>query len=73
MEMIYQDDVLFVDLSGNINIDSVRYKLFNVVSLYNIKSVVLSTTEVFNFKRSVFNELKNDYSRIYGGNIVIKR
>ncbi len=73
MNMIYQDETLFVDLSGNVDITQVRARLFNVASSYNIKVVVVDTTDVFNYKRSVFNELKNDYSRMYGGNIVIRR
>lgn len=73
MDMIYQDNTLFVDLSGNIDINVVRDKLFNVTGLYDIKFVVMHTHDVFNYKKSVFNALKNDYSRMYGGNIVIKR
>lgn len=73
MEMIYQNDTLFVDLSGDIDIENVRTKLFSVAGLYKIKTIVVSATDVFNYKRSVFSELKDDYSRIYGGNIVIKR
>lgn len=73
MEMIYQNDTLFVDLSGDIDIENVKSKLFSVVGLYNIKTIVVSATDVFNYKRSVFNELKEDYSRVYGGSIVIKR
>lgn len=73
MEMVYQNDTLFVDLSGEIDITRVRNRLFSVVGLYNINKVTIDTTDVFNYKRSVFNELKNDYSRVYGGNITIKR
>lgn len=73
MDMIYQNDTLFVDLSGDVDIENVRTKLFSVVGLYNIKTIVVSTTDVFNYKRSLFNELKEDYSRVYGGSIVIKR
>lgn len=73
MDMIYQNDTLFVDLSGEVDIENVRTKLFSVVGLYNIKTIVVSTTDVFNYKRSLFNELKEDYSRVYGGSIVIKR
>jgi uncharacterized protein YxjI len=73
MEMFYENDTLFVDLSGNVDIASVKNKIFNVASTYKISNIVLSVSEVFNYKRSVFTELKNDYSRVYGGNIVIKR
>jgi len=41
--------------------------------MYKIKDVVLYTTDVFNYKRRDFSELKDDYSRMYGGNLVIKR
>ena len=68
-----ENDTLFVDLSGDVDIENVRTKLFSVVGLYNIKTIVVSTTDVFNYKRSLFNELKEDYSRVYGGSIVIKR
>lgn len=73
MEMFYENDTLFVDLSGNVDIASVKNKIFNVASTYKISNIVLSVSEVFNYKRSVYTELKNDYSRVYGGNIVIKR
>lgn len=73
MDMIYQDNVLFVDLSGEIDIDRVKSKLFSVAGMYKIKDVVLYVTDVFNYKRRDFYELKNDYSRVYGGNLVVKR
>ncbi len=73
MSMIYQDNILFVDLCGDVDIDSVKSKIFSVADLYKIKDIVLYTTEVFNYKRSVFVELKNDYLRVYGGNLIIKR
>lgn len=73
MDIIYQDNILFIDLSGEIDINKVKSRLFNIANTYKIKDVVLYTTDVFNYKRSVFSELKNDYSRVYGGNLVIKR
>lgn len=73
MEMVYQDNTLFVDLCGDVDIEKVKTKLFSVVGLYNISNVVVTVSDVFNYKRRVFNELKEDYSRVYGGNIVIKR
>ncbi len=73
MEMIYQDNTLFVDLSGDIDIDRVKSRIFSVAGMYKIKDIVLCTTDVFNYKRSEFSSLKNDYSRVYGGNIIIKR
>lgn len=73
MEMIYQNDTLFVDLSGDIDMENVKSKLFSVAGLYKIKTIVVSATDVFNYKRGLFNELKEDYSRVYGGNIVVKR
>jgi len=73
MEMVYQDNTLFVDLSGDVDIESVRSRIFNVVSQYKINNVVVSVGEVFNYRRGLFNDLKNDYSRVYGGNIVIRR
>lgn len=73
MNMIYQDNILFVDLSGEIDINRVKSKLFSVAGMYKIKDVVLYTTDVFNYKRRDFSELKDDYSRMYGGNLVIKR
>ncbi len=73
MEMVYQDNTLFVDLSGDVDIESVRSRIFNVVSQYKINNVVVSVGEVFNYRRGLFNDLKNDYSRVYGGNIVIRK
>jgi len=73
MEMFYQDDTLFVDLSGYIDILNVRLKLFNITNQYKINNVIISVGDVFNYKRSAFSELKNDYTRMYGGNIIIKK
>ena len=73
MEMFYQDDTLFIDLSGYIDIINVRIKLFKVTNQYKINNVIISVGDVFNYKRSTFSELKNDYTRIYGGNIIIKK
>ena len=73
MEMFYQDDTLFVDLSGFVDVDNLKVRLFSVLDLYNISHVVLSVSDVFNYKRGIFNDLKEDYSRMYGGNIIIKK
>lgn len=34
--MFYENDTLFVDLSGNVDIASVKNKIFNVASTYKI-------------------------------------
>lgn len=73
MEMIYDNDTLFVDLSGNVDIDQVRYKLFSVVGQYKIGKVIINITDVFNYKRKNYLELVSDYSRVFKGNISIRK
>lgn len=73
MSMVYQDNILFVEVSGEVDINRVKTRLFSVAGMYKIKDVIVYATDVFNYKRSEFSELKNDYSRIYGGNLVVKR
>ena len=73
MEMIYDNDTLFVDLSGNVDIDQVRCKLFSVVGQYKIGNVVINITDVFNYKRKNYLELVSDYSRVFNGNISIRK
>ena len=73
MEMIYDNDTLFVDLSGNVDVDQVRYKLFSVVGQYKIGNVIINITDVFNYKKKNYLELISDYSRVFKGNISIRK
>lgn len=73
MNMVYQNNTLFVDLSGEIDIINLKRKLFSVVDKYNISKVVVDTRNVFNYKRSSFNALKNDYTKEFNGKLSILR
>jgi len=71
--MVYQNNTLFVDLSGEIDIISFKRKLFSVVSKYNISKVVVDTTDVFNYKRSSFINLRDAYEEKFKGKLSIVR
>lgn len=61
MEMIYQNNTLFVDLSGEIDIEKFKKKLFYIIDTYKITKVIINTTDVFNYKRKDFSVLKEEF------------
>ena len=61
MEMIYQNNTLFVDLSGEIDIEKFKKKLFYIIDTYKITKVIINTTDVFNYKRKDFSVLREEF------------
>lgn len=61
MEMIYQNNTLFVDLSGEIDIEKFKKKLFYIIDTYKITKVIINATDVFNYKRKDFSVLKEEF------------
>ncbi len=73
MEMIYQNNTLFVDLCGDVDIINFQRKLFSVVSKYKISKVVVDTRDVFNYKRSSYTNLRDAYEEEFKGKLSIVR
>ncbi len=73
MNMVYKDNTLFIDLKGEVDIDRVKYRLFNIATQYNFKDVVIFVGEVFDYKKRAFDALINDYSKVYNGHIRISK
>ncbi len=61
MEMIYQNNTLFVDLSGEVDIENFKRKLFYIIDTYKITKVIINTTDVFNYKKREFSDLKGEF------------
>lgn len=61
MEMIYQNNTLFVDLSGYVDIENFKRKLFYIIDTYKITKVIINTTDVFNYKKREFTDIKEDF------------
>ena len=51
--MIYQNNTLFVDLSGEVDIENFKRKLFYIIDTYKITKVIINTTDVFNYKKRI--------------------
>lgn len=74
MNMIYTDETLYINLTGNgefIDYNNIKNKIFSVVKQYDVDNVVINTSGVFNKNRYKISSLKRHYNRIYNGNIKI--
>ena len=73
MNMVYTDDTLFVDLSGEVDLKNFKRKLFSVLEIYPANNVVISVTDVFNYKKRDYENIKEDYKRVYKGVFKIEK
>ncbi len=74
MNMIYKDDTLYVDLSGDIGareMSMMKERVFSVLNQYDVDNVVINVKSVFKFNRNMMNSFVNEYKRHYKGNILI--
>ncbi len=74
MNMIYQDDTLYVDLSGELGakeMNIMRERVFSVLNQYEVDNVVINAKGVFKLNRHMMNSFVNEYKRNYKGNILI--
>ncbi len=73
MSMVYLEDTLYVVLEGDVNINMVKKRVFNVLSKYNINNVTFLVGDVFNYKKRDYDTLLNDYSRVFKCNMKIEK
>lgn len=73
MNMVYKENTLFIDLKGEVDIEDVKERLFNIVSQYNFRDVVIFVGEVFDYKKRAFDTLIDDYCKVYSGKIRISK
>ena len=54
MNLTYQNNTLYIDLIGNINVEEVTSKVSKIKECYNFKNFVLNTEEAFisDYKRA---------------------
>ncbi len=59
MFMVYQDNTMYVDLVGDVDIDQVISELNKVNNNYKLKNIVVDTSEAFDISIYKKNKLKN--------------
>ena len=59
MFMVYQDNTMYVDLVGDVDIDQVISELNKVNNNYKLKNIVVDTSEAFDIRYYKKNKLKN--------------
>lgn len=59
MFMVYQDNTMYVDLVGDVDIDQVISELNKVNNNYKLKNIIVDTSEVFDISYYKKNKLKN--------------
>lgn len=74
MNMIYKDDTLYVDLSGEVGsreMSIMKERVFSVLNQYDVDNVVINVKSVFKLNRHMMNSFVNEYKKNYKGNILI--
>lgn len=74
MNMIYKDDTLFVDLSGDVGAKEMlmmRERVFSILNQYDVDNVVINVKSVFKLNKNMMNSFVNEYKKNYKGNILI--
>ena len=59
MFMVYQDNTMYVDLVGDVDIDQVISELNKVNNNYKLKNIIVDTSEAFDISYYKKNKLKN--------------
>lgn len=74
MNMIYENDTLYVDLEGDMDIREVsilKERLFSVLDQYDIYNVVLNTKNSIGLNKKKINLIKKEYKGRYNGNFKV--
>lgn len=75
MEMIYNNDTLFINIEGiynSKNINNLKRKMYNVINQYGINNVVIDKKKILKIDSGAFYDMLNDYDIKYGGNLKIE-
>ena len=59
MFMVYQDNTMYVDLVGDVDIDQVISELNKVNNNYKLKNIIVDTSQAFDISYYKKNKLKN--------------
>lgn len=73
-DLIYSDDVLYVNVEGNLNKKGVTHlqkKMYSVISEYGIRDIVIDIKGTSHIDKMAFYDMLDDYDNRYGGNLKI--
>lgn len=73
-DLIYSDDVLYVNVEGNLNkrgVTSLQKKMYSVISEYGIQDIVIDIKGTNKIDKTAFYDMLDDYDNRYGGNLKI--
>lgn len=73
-DLIYSDDVLYVNVKGNLskkNVTSLQKKMYSAISEYGIRDIVIDIKGTNKIDQNAFYDMLDDYDSRYGGNLKI--
>lgn len=74
MRIIFKDDILYVDIEGNIgNIEFniVKSRIFSILDQYEVENIVVNTYNIFNLNRKDMNSFVKEFHMKYNINILV--
>ncbi len=73
-DLIYSDDVLYVNVEGNLNkrgVSNLQKKMYSAISSYGIEDIVIDIKGASKIDKTAFYDMLDDYDSRYGGNLKI--
>lgn len=73
-DLIYSDDVLYVNVEGNLNkrgVANLQRKMYSAISSYGIEDIVIDIKGANKIDKTAFYDMLDDYDSRYGGNLKI--
>ena len=75
MDMYYQNETLYIEIAEGLTLeeyDLLKTKVFRVVKDYGVDRVVVQNDHHLFHNRFYLNQMKQDFSRNFGGDFLIK-
>ena len=75
MDMYYQNETLYIEIAEGLTLeeyDLLNTKVFRVVKDYGVDRVVVQNHHHLFHNRFYLNQMKQDFSRNFGGDFLIK-
>lgn len=75
LKMIYQDNTLFVTMSGiytNKSINNLKKKMYDIIDRYGIDEIVINKKGIKYIDGSIFYDMLDEYDNKYGGNVIVE-
>lgn len=75
MEMVYKDNILFINIEDRINfslIKKLKNKLFYLIDSYGVEEIILNINSNEHYDRTLLYELLNEYNQKYTGKFTVK-